>query len=380
MWIRVQSLMEISRINPRRTIDAFAAIEHLQSRFPSSSFAGHADFERLRLSVRDMPPKLALQRLVEIDATHPKFAAAQLEIIKCQFRLWQELNSTDSDAAQLELRRLGEFVDRYSQAENASIEDRIGALLIANEALLQSGNENELAKRLDQCDSLLTQLEPARAATVKRQVMYQQFLAAKKFRHLDRATDTARWLVNQTADTPFEPAALMYLAKDSDRIFDAAGELERGQLLPDLMVTYQRLSAVLGNDDQALRGSRNSRVVAARLADLHFFAGQYEKAQTLNQKLLALFPDERSHALLAARIYSKLGNTQAALEQWRKLALGVQPGTDIWFEAKYELIQCLTKSDVDAAKKVFRQTTLLAEDIPDPWKARFDELKTLLSN
>jgi hypothetical protein len=72
------------------------------------------------------------------------------------------------------------------------------------------------------------------------------------------------------------------------------------------------------------------------------------------------------------------GDVEAALPFWRKLNSGVQAGSDLWYESKYQLIVGLASSDPDAAGKIYRQTRRLSPELPQKWRLPFEQLEEKL--
>ncbi len=120
--------------------------------------------------------------------------------------------------------------------------------------------------------------------------------------------------------------------------------------------------------------SKNARVALSKLTELYLIADRNDDAREGAELLYGLFPDNQQYMTHLARVYTRLDRGGESLPLWRRLAKGVQPGNDLWYEAKYQLIKCLAKENLASAQSVYRQTVHLSGDMPQEWKARFDTL------
>ena len=142
--------------------------------------------------------------------------------------------------------------------------------------------------------------------------------------------------MNQSRGTAFERSALIYLAED----YAAASELDRDQL-SSAMTDFARLSELLGDDERSLVKSKNSRIALFRLSEFCLQAGQWERADQYLDRLIDVFPNQQDYLAASARVKTRRGELKGALPRWRLLANGVEPGSDLWYEAKYQLARCL---------------------------------------
>ncbi|MBI1189837.1 MAG: hypothetical protein GC200_04040 [Tepidisphaera sp.] len=73
------------------------------------------------------------------------------------------------------------------------------------------------------------------------------------------------------------------------------------------------------------------------------------------------------------------GDIAGSLAAWQELVGGLQAGTEPWFEARYNAIRLLGKSDPAAALEALNQHKVLYPQIgPGPWKDRYEELERAL--
>jgi len=74
------------------------------------------------------------------------------------------------------------------------------------------------------------------------------------------------------------------------------------------------------------------------------------------------------------------GDTSGALECWRTLMAGYEPGAEPWFEARYESLRLLAASDPDDARQAIATHKVLYPNYgPDPWGGRIAALDTALA-
>ncbi len=75
-------------------------------------------------------------------------------------------------------------------------------------------------------------------------------------------------------------------------------------------------------------------------------AGNLQTARRNLQELASRYPDSLEIQLELARVLSQLQpNGNEAMEQWRRLSGRLKPGTEPWFEAKYNIARLLTDTD-----------------------------------
>ena len=96
-----------------------------------------------------------------------------------------------------------------------------------------------------------------------------------------------------------------------------------------------------------------------------------ERADQYLDRLIDVFPNQKDYLAASARIKTRRGELKDALPRWRLLANGVEPGSDLWYEAKYQLARCLWSTGDANAKQVFRQTIQLSPSIPDAWSKEY---------
>ena len=88
-----------------------------------------------------------------------------------------------------------------------------------------------------------------------------------------------------------------------------------------------------------------------------------------------LFPKNKSYLVNLGRAHSKANDFEAASPVWRKLAVGVEAGTELWFESKLNLATSLFKTgNPEDSQTLIAQTIRLSPEMPEKWKLEFDSL------
>jgi predicted Zn-dependent protease len=89
-----------------------------------------------------------------------------------------------------------------------------------------------------------------------------------------------------------------------------------------------------------------------RLAVAQTRAGNVEAASRNLQELASRYPDSLTIQLELARVLSQSApHAATSMDQWRRLASRLKPGTESWFEAKYSIAQLLADNDRAAEAK-----------------------------
>jgi len=105
-----------------------------------------------------------------------------------------------------------------------------------------------------------------------------------------------------------------------------------------------------------------------------------ENAIKYNDRLIESGAGSGRNLIRQARLLEVAGETERALDVWRRLVSGLDGETDEWYEARYESIRLLSSVDIEAAKTTLRQhVTLYPELGPEPWRTRFRELARALN-
>ena len=114
------------------------------------------------------------------------------------------------------------------------------------------------------------------------------------------------------------------------------------------------------------------------LAEFEAQADNYQEAERIYQILNNCFPNHQQHIHGLAKARMALGKLETALPLWRKISAGVMAGSDLWYESKYQMINCVLPTDPESAGQILRQTIQLSPELPEQWRLPFHSLEAKL--
>ncbi len=379
-WLATRSLAELSRRDSRRLLDTNRAIDAIVRRFPGSTYAKRAEFEKLLVNLANVPPDEAIKRLIEIPPKSLNYPVALNEIVKRRYEDWQQHFQTKSDEESEKLIPLFEAELNYRRLHNATDQSKAKSVLLVIDALLrlEDFQQLQIRQRLDVAKSFVERSASNRNLLFE--YRYYEFLFANRAEETDSAEQQAIWLSENAKGTRFEKSALVLLAQTADQRFrrslaSGSSDSSTQQTIEKLVSIFQRLVSVLGSSPETLTSSPNARIAYARLAELSVIEGKTDKAIEMLETLNQLFPNNKVYLASLARALSNTGRFEEASPVWRKLASGVQAGGDLWYESKHGLAVALFKTGKqDDAKNLVQQTVRLSPKMPDQWRQQFEEL------
>ncbi len=99
------------------------------------------------------------------------------------------------------------------------------------------------------------------------------------------------------------------------------------------------------------------------------------EALAIYQRLLEVAPNDARFLHSAGTLAERLERGDVALNCWRALASGSEPGSDRWYEARFHQLAVLATIDPARARQVMDQHRLLHPEYgPPPWGERFRQL------
>ncbi len=379
LWLAVRSLSEQSHTQTRSLLKANRAIDQLMRRFPGSTFAKRAEFERLRLNVASLTADEAIDRLNRVESNDLNYALAANEIVKIRYQTWLDAHQTKSESELETFKALLEAESEYEQLETVSEESKLKTQLMVVDAMLRTESiDVETARqRLDRAKAAAEAI--GSHLSLYQEYRYYRFLLANRAANQDEAFTEAQWLAEHAPGTPFEKSAFILLAQ----LFD---QRLQSQINPSpeevatVKTIFSKLVGLLGSSASELKQSANARVAYARLAALEFEGGSTDKAIEMLVSLNAQFPNHKSYLRQLASIYTQSQHYDDAVSIWQKLIRGVEPGSDLWLESKYNLAYCLySLGQKGEARKLHEQTRHLSPELPKKWVKQFDDLSALLA-
>ncbi len=378
-WLAARSLAELGKTDERKLGLAYMAIDNLIRRFPESSLARRAEFEKLKLNMAGLPDEEAIRRLQKVTRKDPNYPLALYEIARTRFRLWLTAFQTGKAERAARLTELLEAERATRNNDAVSDEKKLKSILLAIDALLRDEpiNEPKLASMLQSAAAIADSIGD-RPANVFAEYRYYRMNFYQKTNQTDEAKAEARWMVQNASNTPYQRAALIYLGRVLDSECQRSADV-KPELLEEALDVYRRLVAELGSTADELKNSNNARVATKKLGELESLAGNIEEADRIFSLLVETFPNHQDNIHELAKTKMRLGQYRLAWPLWRKLNAGVPPGTDIWYESKHQLITCIQDSDSESARQVLRQTIRLSPEMPSKWQLLFDQLQAKLA-
>lgn len=380
-WMAIRSLAELSRLDSRNLIKANRAIDNLLRRFPGSTFADRAAFEKLRVNITHLPSENAINRLQRISPESPNYARAMNEIVKTRYRDWTNANQANSDQVASKLELLLESEQQFSRVTGLGNESKLKAKLLTIDALLKSG-PSQLANVSKQIESAQQVSDSGVSMTpaTHQELHYYQFMLAIGLQDEARADAEAEWIFKRAAGTRFEKSATTQLAQVADTRLRAQTAPALEETL-DAIRIFERLVRLIAPVGSDIKQSPNARVAMLRLAELNLGVGESKKAIDTLERLIQVFPDHKSVLLLLAKGYQADNLPGKSISIWQKLIRGVSPGTGMWFEAKYNLTKALLDDgQASEAGKLYKQTLRLCPSMPEPWQQAFADLEPNFKN
>jgi tetratricopeptide (TPR) repeat protein len=144
--------------------------------------------------------------------------------------------------------------------------------------------------------------------------------------------DEKTWaLLNQCADRYYT------LAKE-DRAGTETGSTTRHAAMS--LAVYRKLADIAGNNPSYKNLYDPIRM---RLAELYTMENQLPQAAAIYQERLHKDPNSGDGLYNLARIYEKEEKWEDAYITWNKLARGLKPGSNSWFDARYCTAQALIR-------------------------------------
>ena len=378
MWLAVRSLSEQCRTNPRLLIQANRAIDQLMRRYPGSTFAKRAEFERLRLDITGLTADEAIGRLSRIKPTDSNYPLVANEIIKIRYTSWLDANQSRSESEWQKFEALREAESIYQRQTAASDESKLKSQLLVFDAMLktESIEKEDLRNCIDRLEARAESVGSNNP--VYAEYRYYRFLYANRLSDQPQATAEAQWLSENASGTQFEKSATILLAQLVDEILKSQTAPLRDDLAKAKTV-FTKLVDLLGSSESDLKQSPNARVAYARLAALKLASGSNDEAIEMLVSLNTLFPNHKSYLRQLGLTYTQSHQYSNAISIWKKLIRGVDPGSEVWLESKYNLAFCLYHSgNREEARELHEQTRRLCPALPENWINRFDKLSEIL--
>lgn len=364
-WLRIQALVASAVRDPDLLGETLAALDEFQTQFPANRHKGELTRLRNRVLANTLPPRLAVRRLQALFLQHPDDVGLAQELADQLFRYWRVVWRTDPEQAE----QVGRTFDEVSQRlldepalqprERARLQLRRVHMRLTRKEPLRDWNDE--LERLGQWESTIQADKELRRAN---QFVRLQIAILQDDR--ETAEALAREMLNSSlADSDVLPA-LIWLADD----LRARGELS--DELRQLAIQVNRRILEYYQAEKSDEMSPNAAVAAWELVKLLDQANRRDEALPWLERLVRAFPDRQPYLVQYARWLMDDERWSDALKLWRRLAIAASAGSELWYEAKWNVVRCLAHADPDAARKVAEQTRLLSPQMPEAWRKRFD--------
>ncbi len=374
-WAGIQALIQSKNAeeNSRQIFSAFDEFEQMHRNRPQIS---QAKLERLRLRASWHNDAQAAEQLAAIPPTNPLFADAQFAV--CRVYRDRLIAAGDNvSEAEMQFSAMQKIVDPLSD-ERGTVDDRSYIkllLLVADVALrFQPPKLDYAYTRISQARDIVE--KNGWSDPILADVQAIRFRWATLSENTAEANELAQWLGEKAPTTDLKTIGAIYLAEQIER--ELASAPTDSELHERAFQFYRRLTEQLGDSPTDLRQSKNAFLAMARMAELEMATNRTEEADKHFEQLLSAAPNDLSLLQKAARCKTQMASYAAALELWRRIARGTQ-GED-WLEAKYNVIVCLGHTTPETAEEVLNQTLTLANEVPEHWRGRFEELRKQLAS
>ncbi|MEM7454670.1 MAG: hypothetical protein AAF456_10000, partial [Planctomycetota bacterium] len=383
LWFQIQALIQVSRDNPRRTARTFAAMDRMLNWFPETGYARQVEFEKTLLEVRGLPPGEAMRRLQSVEPRPENYHRVVYEMAAVQYEMWLRSYRSGAATTLALLDRLIQLEAVHRNLPEAPDQRKLKVLLLVVDSMLKTGDRLSDVQLLMDSAGELAQPMAGDVDVAGSYVEYRYYrFVFDQLRGETGLVEDAQWLVENARGTSFENTALVYQAQQADSLIANESHytaiLDGGDLdletVRSAITIYNRLAELSGTSEEKLRASSNSRFIVFRLAELYYFAGRWNLADTLNASLREIRPLEQSYLVQSARIQMKTGDFEAARQSWQTIVNGVEPGTEPWFEGRYQMVNCLIETNPVQAQSLYSRTVRLSPGMPDQWRNRFDKI------
>ncbi len=364
-WLRIQSLVTLATRDPDSLGKSLAALDEFRTQFPASQHLDELPRLRNRLLAGALPPRLAVRRLQVLYEQSPADVDLAVELADQLFRYWRLAWKTDRERAEAVGRTFDEVTQRLLSEE--AVEPRVAAGLQLRRVHMRLTQKIPLPQWADELERLGRWQKTIQAdRELRRAYQFVQLQIAIVRNDRETAERLAREMLESSlADADVLPA-LIWLAEDLR---------ERGELSADqkrLAIEVNRRILEYYQSEKSDEMSANEAVAAWDLVKLLDQENRRNEAKPWLERLVHAFPDREPYLVLRARWLVDDARWTEALGLWRRLAIAAAAGSELWYEAKWNVVRCLARTDPQAARQVAEQTINLSPQMPEKWRQRFD--------
>ncbi|MFI4876470.1 MAG: tol-pal system YbgF family protein [Blastopirellula sp. JB062] len=357
-WLAFVSLQSLAKNSPRYASAAIDVLEDIKRDFPNHAYAKKADLLIARLQQSRGSLRDSIEQLANIPSDDPNYLTAQYDLcVMLRQQIEQTIDESQKVAYAKRLLAAADVLseklnDQSSQTQRSrALRSRLMTVELAGDSLLPADVGDSGIRRADALAATLPSSDGAVA-----EYHHRALLLAEQRKRPVEILEHADWILANAPDSAFATSALVVQALDVDRRLQEKSTLET---LNEAFEIYRQLTQRLGYSPQTLQAKKNARVAAGKFASYAEQIGRRADAAAVIANLTQAFPDDRTYLQQAGRAAFEAGMIEISLEHWRKLLLGLERGSDEWFEAKAFQLACLAKTDPPGARKVLAQFKLL---------------------
>ncbi|MFT5525394.1 MAG: hypothetical protein ACI9HK_003362 [Pirellulaceae bacterium] len=378
--LRFKSLRQLAEVvteADRHSRELLALIQE-DVEFWGKELADVAKFQLVKLKSEGATIARKIEELTKIDSTSEFYKHALYELVILRAEARRAATDTEQRAAQLsELAHAAkEYWSNTPRGANPSRD--VGVMVQLADAYLtfEPFEKSRVERLLTQADRIAK--SQSLATNVTRDYHYVHLKLARKMDDLKRCEQETNWLVENAPGSSLELAALTSLCALLDqRLVDAADETSPAKNFEYYSQLQNAIRAEAKLANTTPLSLRNAEHAWYRFAQL---AGQLKKhsaAAEAYQELVTVFPHNKQYLrpagmqLFINKSYSK------SYQAWRALLQLLDEAEDgeNWYEAKYYVIACLSKTDPKKAAQVMIQFEALYLPIRfDSYKEKFQTL------
>lgn len=384
-WLCVRAAVRISQQRDD-TAFVFGQVSRFLATYPESNRVPTAKLLRAKFANQTLPYEQALANYQRLRKDARLEIQADMEIARLKFHRWDRNKTPETWLSFAEAYR------RLVKSESVSLEVAVEAKLLMFQAKirepdvdiaqLQAWFANEVQAKFDELSQDASRGNGLAAELLK--CRCQLMLADQQY---EQALQIQRRLATEYPASQGYKVATALLAAQVEQQYASNAETDdkpdvgKKISLPQAIQLFEQMVQTTGASDDQLRRNVNARVALFRLANLRLQNQQLVQANKIANRLVKLFPKRMDYRRFLAQASQQAGQTEQAIDHWKRIVDSAPPGTAAWYEARLEMTACLLKANrKDAAKTWLRQTQVLSPDFPDVWQQRYDDLSNRLGD
>jgi hypothetical protein len=358
--LRYKSLRKLAEVvteADRQSRELLAMIQE-DVEFWGKEQADLAKFQLAKLKSEGATLKQRIAELAKIDAKSEFYAHSLYELVVLRSEAYRSTSAATEREAQLN--ELAESAQRYwknTQRDKNPSRD-VGVMVQMADAFLarEPFDGLRVQRFLAQADRIAN--SKTLATDVARDYHYVHLKFARKNNDLSRCEQEANWLIGNATGSSIERAALASLCALLDqKLADEPSE----PLFEKAFTYYSRLRNSLNaeaksSNEQPL-SLRNAEHTWSRFAQLAAQQKEHASSAAAYGELIEAFPKNKEYLRAAGEQLNFAKSYRKSYQVWRTLLQlldETKDGKD-WYEAKYNVVASLSKTEPKKAAEVMKQ-------------------------